>query len=171
MKLWNLLTPLSLSLSFACLACDAQPERAEFDASLELAADGEEAAPPRHGEQKRGHERLSAERVCELVSCSDDQLAHVSAMMDDARERRAAARANHEADAVSRAELMKAANVELAARFRGDTLTAADLETYREGIHGAHKRRGDGARGEGRDALLLELHAILTPEQRATLAV
>jgi Spy/CpxP family protein refolding chaperone len=152
--------PISLLFAASILftfACDTGEDPVTEDRAAELS---EDASPDdNHGHHaKRGdHAKFAADKLCGVVECTDDQAAKVAELFASRHENRdPAAREAHKA---ARAE----ANKMIASAFASDTFDPAVLER-------AKPEREGASREDHMIALATELHAILTPAQRATLA-
>ncbi len=113
---------------------------------------GDKAGP--HGKKggkggKHGPE-FAVESLCERVSCTAEQRSQIATALGSGRPER------------TRDE---AADKKMAAAFRADTLAVADVEAYMDGMKKHHE-----AEMAQRDAAVVSIHRVLTPEQRATLA-
>ncbi|MEZ4428942.1 MAG: Spy/CpxP family protein refolding chaperone [Nannocystaceae bacterium] len=155
MQRWMLIATLPLSLLFA--GCDAEPEELAQD-SIEVAPE-KDAPLAERGHERAGHGMKKLERLCGLVSCSEDQQAKIGELLASHRGARHHERPDHDRDALSQV------NADLAAKFRADALSTGDLAAYRLATS-----QTKGARADGKGALLLGLHGLLTPAQRSTLA-
>ena len=152
----------ALLIAPACDSEDASPDtelRAEIDGDADVDAGD-------HADRKRGHHN-PAERLCEAVACSDDQRSEVEALFAAEREAHEARkgehqdkRAEHEA---KRAELDKA----LADAFRAETFDTSALE---RGHSDEDKQARQAKHLERATSMIVGLHRILNPEQRAQLA-
>jgi len=173
MKIWTLLTTLPLTLVLTSFGCDSGPDTEELDESIERTANEDAPEDGTHRKGKRGHQhkRMSAEKICGLVTCDDEQRAQVATLFENTRAERKVAWKAHKADMSDAGGPLKTANSEMAEKFRSDSLSAADLETFHESMKASFKDHTDRpSSSNSNDALLLGLHALLTPEQRATLA-
>lgn len=120
-----------------------------------------------HGEWKGEGKPDPAERIahkveefCEPIACTEAQVGQLTATFTGAHEARRDARAERKAD---KPDLSPVADL-----FRADTLDQAALRAAFASVHPPEGREGGHAEQAG--ALLGEIHGILTPEQRATVA-
>ncbi|MBK8260765.1 MAG: Spy/CpxP family protein refolding chaperone [Nannocystis sp.] len=113
------------------------------------AGKGEHAGKGKHGK---------LQKICEIAECTDEQRAAFKAAMKD---QRAAGEADREGHRVAR----EAAATALADAFRGANFSAADLERFAAAMKPLHD-----AKAERKAAMLVDVLAQLTPEQRAKLA-
>lgn len=153
-RVTTLLAPLLLMVA-ACDQDESNPPSEVSDrAGEEL---DEEAAPPPH-EGRHGHKRMrKLDRLCDELDCTDEQREQIAAVMKGMRpepEAREQMRAKHEA-----------AKEKLADAFRADTFDDAVLDDLRTDMESKHAER----KGKMIQAMV-ELHGILTPEQRAEMA-
>lgn len=108
-----------------------------------------------HGDRVAKH----VDKLCEQVTCTAEQETQLIATLAGAREARHAAREQHqEPDFTAVAELLRA-----------DTLDAAKLRATMDAAKAGHDAR-KAERGKQMGAVVAEIHAILTPEQRAIVA-
>lgn len=100
----------------------------------------------------RGDDRGAelAERLCGAIACTEDQQARIAALVQARPEPGEVPQADREA---------------LAGAFRGDALSDDAVNAYLDAA--AKVRAADRA---AMDARVVELHGLLTPEQRTTLA-
>ncbi|MFO7561401.1 MAG: Spy/CpxP family protein refolding chaperone [Enhygromyxa sp.] len=148
------------TLMFTTTACDSADETVE-----DRAADAPDANPDelgvkhgKHGKRGKHGKHNPAEKLCSVVECSDAQAAQVSELFAKRHEGRDDGA--HEARKAARAEAHK----QIAAAFRAERFDASVLERVGPPEH-------DGADHEAKMiGFATELHAILTPEQRAKLA-
>ncbi|MCA9660169.1 MAG: Spy/CpxP family protein refolding chaperone [Myxococcales bacterium] len=153
------ITAFTLPLTLVFAACDSEPvdDRA---AAIEQAADddladaeaGDEARHEARGEHRR---RAPGERLCATIECSGEQEAQIADLFAKNRPAKGDFKAHHEAGQEQRKALADA--------FRAGTLTADDLRAHHEAMKEKMAKRDPGA-------MLVELHALLTPEQRAIVA-
>jgi Spy/CpxP family protein refolding chaperone len=133
-------------------ACDpAEDPTTERAAEIDSPADGE-AHSGKHGK----HRTLAAEQLCSELECSEAQTEQILQLFAGKHEGRD--EGDHEAREAARAESHKV----IAAAFRAESFDVAVLDRAKPDHEGDH------------DARMLEfateLHAILTPAQRAKLA-
>lgn len=106
---------------------------------------------PRH-DGPRGEDRAAelAQRLCGAITCTDEQAARIASLVQARPEPGQVPKADREA---------------LAGAFRGESLSDDAVNAYLDAA--AKVRAGDRAAMEAR---VVELHGLLTPQQRATLA-
>lgn len=141
------------SMMFVTVACDPAEQQFEERAaeSPETNPDGIQAKRGDHGK------RSPADRLCAKLECSEAQAAAISELFVSRHENRD--RADHQARRAARAE----ANKVIADAFRAADFDPAVLDRAKpERDRSDHQAR--------MLAFATELHGILTPEQRATLA-
>ncbi|MBC8069433.1 MAG: hypothetical protein IAG13_13940, partial [Deltaproteobacteria bacterium] len=139
----RLLLCVFLPLSLASIACD----RDDDDVDSERAAQEEEAA-----EARPGFAHSPVDKLCALVSCSDEQRSQLAAAMPAPAKRQRGDKAER-----------TAADTTLAAALRSEGFSARALESWRSAAH-------DG-KGPGPDAaMIVRVHDILDAGQRDTLA-
>jgi Spy/CpxP family protein refolding chaperone len=108
-------------------------------------------------------ERLAhkVDRLCEPVSCTDEQKTRLTATFEGMHQARRDARAERKADKPDFSGLADA--------FRAETLDEAQLRAHlAEARQQMHDRKADRGKAFGR--VVAEIHDILTPEQRAIIA-
>jgi Spy/CpxP family protein refolding chaperone len=147
-----------LFVALALGACDsAEPTTNPQPDEIASADDDEEseAAPDalargHHGRHGKGWHGPPSDRLCEKLDCTDQQRTQIDALFErpDRRER----------------PDDSAARQALAAAFRGDAMSTADVEAYVNATRPATDRAAEHVEK------LAALHGILTAEQRATLA-
>ncbi|NVB36695.1 hypothetical protein G6O69_02550 [Pseudenhygromyxa sp. WMMC2535] len=157
---------LACAMLFTAAACDSEEvddlteERSA--AASELDVETELDAAPTDAEGKRPRPE-PGDFLCKDLECSDEQAAQISALFAERHEARKLA---HESKSESR-EAFKAARAEkdatLAAAFRAESFDASVLEDIRP-------KMDRSAHVDEAVEFASELHAILTPAQRATLA-
>jgi Spy/CpxP family protein refolding chaperone len=149
------------TLMFTATACDS-PEEPVEDRAAELPEDhpGDlDAKRDHHGKRGKHGKHNPAEKICSELECSDAQLAQIDELF--AKRHGERDEAAHEARKTARAEAHKA----IADAFRADQFDVSVLDRV------APDHEHDGAERETKMlAFATELHAILTPEQRAKLA-
>lgn len=143
------------TLLFTTSACDSTDEPVE-DRAAE-AQPGEVGDPGEVGAKRDHHGKHDpGERLCTVIECSEAQAAQIDELFAERHEQRDG---SHEDKKADRAAAHKA----IADAFRADSFDVAVLDR----IAPEHD-------GEDREAQLVafatELHALLTPEQRAKLA-
>jgi Spy/CpxP family protein refolding chaperone len=149
------------TLMFTATACDPTEEPVEDRAAEVPEAEPGEVGAKRdhHGKHGKHGKHNPADKLCAEIECSEAQAAQIDELFASRHERRDGAA--HEARKAARAEAHQA----IADAFRADTFDVAVLD--RVAPEGEHD-------GEDREAKLIafatELHALLTPEQRAKLA-
>ncbi|HWB76380.1 MAG TPA: hypothetical protein VG755_15525 [Nannocystaceae bacterium] len=136
--MFSLLIPLAL----APIACDRDDEAEPTEAR---AADPAEA----HG----GFKHNPIDKLCDLVSCTDEQREDILALVPPPSKR-------EKPDAAKR----DAANLALATAFRGDAFSVDAVAAYRTAKHDGAKRPRPTAE------MIVGVHDILTAAQRDTLA-
>jgi Spy/CpxP family protein refolding chaperone len=139
-------------------ACDPAEEptterAAELDSEIDAPAD-DEAHGDKHGRGK--HQKFAAEKLCSELECTEAQAAQISELFAGKHEGRD--EGDREARKAARAE----SNKLIAAAFRADSFDVAVLERAKPEREGDHEAR--------MLEFATELHAILTPAQRAKLA-
>lgn len=147
------------TLMFTATACDSTEEPVEERAAeIPDAQPGEVGAKRDHHGGKHGKHN-PAEKLCAELECSDAQVAKIDELFASRHEARDGDA--HEARKAARAEAHKA----IADAFRADEFDVAVLD------RAAPEADHDGEdRAAKMVAFATELHAILTPEQRAKLA-
>lgn len=142
------------TLLFTTSACDSTDEPVE-----DRAAEPGEVGDPGEVGAKRGHhgKHDPGERLCAVIECSEAQAVQIDELFAKRHER---GDGSHEDRKAERAAAHKA----IADAFRSDNFDVAVLDRVAP----------DHGDGEDREAKLVgfatELHALLTPEQRAKLA-
>jgi Spy/CpxP family protein refolding chaperone len=150
------------SLMFTATACDPGEDPVTSERAADADADADVAAPDEvrghHGHRgKRGdHAKFAAEKLCGEIDCSDDQAAKIQELFASRHQVRDPEL--REAHKAAREQAHKA----IADAFRAEDFDPAVLEQVRPEHHGDHQAR--------MIELAVELHALLTPEQRAALA-
>lgn len=157
------MTKTSIAFLFAAsmlftTACDpAEEPTQDRAAQLDGELDGDVEGEDHHGKPgERG--KFAVEKLCSDLECSEAQVAQITELFAGNHERRDDG--DREAHKAARAEAHKL----LAAAFRADVFDPAVLEQAKP----EHDKAGDHE-----DRMLdvaTQLHAILTPEQRAKLA-
>jgi len=153
---------LSLPLCLLFVACDSEPvdersgESALIDEGEELAdADADEAssdgADADRRSAKRGRKGPPAERLCADLGCTAEQTAAITELFAKNRPAKGDRKAGKEKGAEHRTALAEA--------FRAGTLSADAMTRQRPAKSGS-------SRGE----MLVELHALLTADQREQVA-
>ena len=145
MKRWIACLTLPLTLLF--VACDGEPVSPEARAADDGAVDEASADPAPHAGRAG-----PAERVCGLVACDERQRAEIEGLFAAHRPPKGDARPGPKRDPAARAAL--------ADKLRAGALTEADLLAHAE----ARPHRRPPAE------LLVGIHGVLSPSQRATLA-
>jgi Spy/CpxP family protein refolding chaperone len=146
------------TLMFTATACDSPEEPVE-----DRAAETPDAQPGDLDAKRDHHDghwgkHNPAEKICSAVECTDAQLAQIDELFAKRHEQRD--EAAHEARKTARAEAHKA----IADAFRADEFDVSVLDRVKP-------EHEDGADREAKMiGFATELHAILTPEQRAKLA-
>ena len=149
---------IAAAMTFSLAACDSETAPPDETRAAEPEPEPDTPEEPRghHGPHARGKHDPAA-KLCSELECSEDQAAEISALFASHGPKRDEAK--REAHKAAKAE----AAAKLAAAFRAEEFDPSVLEQ----IH--HKR--DRSEHEDRMVeLALELHAILTPEQRTKLA-
>ncbi len=156
---------LTLPLSLLFLACDAEPVDERSDESPLAVA--EEVSDPGQADEldpseahdrrsaKRGRKGPPAERLCAAIGCDDAQTTAIHELFARSRPAKAERKAHREAAKAEGAEHRSA----LAEAFREGTLSADAITRQRP-------RKPGSDRGE----TLVQLHALLTPDQREQVA-
>src|SRR5690606_35969434 len=151
------LLPVVPCLLLLTVACDRDEELETPEDEIEVrGAEAEDAAEGErvgHHRGRDGSRKLA--RLCEMLACTQDQLARVEGLA----ERLVPPRGE------TRKEGAAAANRALADAFRGDALSTEALSAWR-----AAARPEPGERAETLVLAVIELHGILAPAQRETLA-
>ena len=153
---------LAAALSAFAFACDTEDDPVVEDRAAELEA-SPDAVDGHRGKHHRKHgdegERAQhfAQKLCADLECSDEQLTQIAELL----------RSGHEARDPEAREARKAAhreiNQKIADAFAADEFDVSVLEQA--------KPDHEGGEHEGRMLeMAAQLHAILTPEQRAALA-
>jgi Spy/CpxP family protein refolding chaperone len=143
-----------LFITTACDPADADDPVTERSAEVQSDPDAEE---PDGDHDKRGdHAKFVVDKLCSELECTEAQATKIAEVFAKKHEKRDDK--DREAHEVARAEANKA----LAAAFRADVFDASVLDR--------HKPDRDGDHESKMITLTTELHAILTPEQRAKLA-
>lgn len=139
-------------------ACDAEndlPESevriAEVDDAHEVDDDDHHGPPPHVRDREH---RNPVDRLCNLVSCTDDQREQIAGLLRDAKKDRKEGRGT-----------MKAANAKLAEAFRSEAFTADALAAHHRATSQLHEERAAAA-----DRVKVEIHGLLTAEQRKIVA-
>ena len=161
------ITKLSTSALLACAllftsACDSEelaPSEDERAAELDL-----EFAPEgdhEHGARKHGkHARMNpAAHLCEKIACSEDQRGEIEALFETRRVAHESKRGDKDARRAAHQEK----NAKLAAAFRAEEFDASVLAQL-------HGERDHGEHMQAMAEFAVELHALLTPEQREQFA-
>ncbi|MCB9701019.1 MAG: Spy/CpxP family protein refolding chaperone [Myxococcales bacterium] len=147
---------LSLPLTLLFVACDSEPvDERSGEAQIAAADEAADAGEAGHFAH-RGHKGPPGARLCAMVECSDAQASAVAELFTKNRPEKG----DHRPDFAA----MSGDHAALADAFRAGTLSADDLAKHRASLAAAMpapERRGD---------LLVGLHGILTPEQRALVA-
>ncbi|MEZ4383089.1 MAG: Spy/CpxP family protein refolding chaperone [Nannocystaceae bacterium] len=153
MTRWITAFTLPLTLLFA--ACDSEPVD-DRGAAIEQAADDEVADADADAEARPDHRRHApGDKLCAAIECSDEQQAQIAELFAKNRPEKGAFKDRHEAGQEQRKALADA--------FRAGSLTAEDLRAHHEAKKSEMTKRDPGA-------MLVELHALLTAEQRGALA-
>ncbi len=144
------------SMLFLTTACDPADEpTTERSAEIEVDADAEE--PDGHHDGKHGeHAKFAVEKLCSELDCTETQATQIAELLAKKHESR------DEGDREARKTERDAANKVLADAFRADVFDASVLARAKPDRHRDHEAH--------MLAMATELHALLTPEQRATLA-
>lgn len=154
------------TLMFTVAACDSTDETVE-----DRAADAPDAndVAAHHGMGEGHHGKFNpADKLCAELECTDAQAVQVSELFASAHEGRKAAHGDRDdaAHEAHKAERL-AANTAIADAFRADEFDASVLDRARPD----HDGDIDHADHEAKMVeFAAELHAILTPAQRAELA-
>jgi Spy/CpxP family protein refolding chaperone len=139
---------------FLVAACDTETDTYEPEAR-EIQYPAEEAPAQEAPRDVRHYRRgMFVERLCTEIECDDDQRAAITALFDTAKPKERPDRS-----------AMQPANKALADSFRSDSFSEADLAAY----HAAMTQLRSSRLG-AREAVVVDLHGILTPEQRNLLA-
>ncbi len=154
----RLMITLCVPLCLMFVGCDTEPEAEQDLASSELEVADLDASE--RAEKK--HRRNPAEKVCGVVSCTDEQKAEVEALFAQHRPHKDKAAGEHKRERPD----MGPANATLADAFASASFSADDLAAHRETMKNSH----DKLRGNKKGELLTALHGLLTPEQRGLLA-
>jgi Spy/CpxP family protein refolding chaperone len=142
---------LCLPLLFT-LACDTGDETVEARSADEPAQVAIEAHHDHHGPPHgRDHGNRMLEHLCGEIECSDEQREAIGDLLADAK--------SHGSDNGPDGDARHQA---LADAFRGETFDAAALPQPSEGMHEAHRTE--------MATMIVGVHALLTPEQRETIA-
>lgn len=145
----------AVSIPFLLTACDFADEPTTNERAAEVQSDAE-------GEDdKRGeHAKFAVDKLCSELECTEAQATKIAELFAAKHESRddGDRDADREAREVARAEHNKT----IAAAFRADTFDPSVLDRAKPDREGEHAER--------MIAFATELHAILTPEQRAKLA-
>jgi Spy/CpxP family protein refolding chaperone len=154
----------AVTLLFTTTACDSTEEPVEDRAAELPDANPDDVGAKRDHHGKHGKHN-PAEKLCSELECSDAQIAKIDELFASRHEGRdSSGKAAHEARKAARGEAHKA----IADAFRADEFDASVLDRV------APDHEQDGHDGGDREAKMIafatELHAILTPEQRAKLA-
>jgi Spy/CpxP family protein refolding chaperone len=160
---------LAAAMSLSLAACDTENEPTDEAARSAETPDASDAPDEVAQRGPHGHhmgKRNPAERLCKEIACTDEQLAEISGLFEARHEAKKAAHADvdWEAKKAEREAMREQAQTKLAAAFRADDFDSSILETL-------HPPRPD--MGDHRDQMIafaVELHGILTPEQRTKLA-
>jgi Spy/CpxP family protein refolding chaperone len=140
---------------FLVAACDTETDSYEPEArQVEQPADEAPVQREAPRDVKQFRHGMFVERLCMEVSCDDDQHAAITALFESAKPRERPDR-----------DARRPANKALADAFRSDSFSEDDLAAYHAAM--TQLRRG---RLDGREALVVDLHSILRPEQRDLLA-
>jgi Spy/CpxP family protein refolding chaperone len=147
------------TLIFTLNACDSGDENPVEERAAEATdAVGPDGLARKHGKHGKHGKHNPADRLCAELECTDAQAAEIAALMSDLRPERDAAA--HEARKAARGEAHEA----IAAAFRAESFDVSVLERVAP-------ERGDEREREAKMlSFATELHALLTPEQRAKLA-
>jgi Spy/CpxP family protein refolding chaperone len=147
------------TMMFTLNACDSGDENPVEDRAAEAAdAVGPDGLASKHARHGKHGKHNPADRLCAELECTDAQAAQITALMSDLRPERDPAA--HEARKAARGEAHEA----IADAFRAETFDASVLERV------APERGDKSERDAKMVAFAAELHALLTPEQRAKLA-
>ena len=152
---------LAAALLFST-ACDAEEVAPTEERAAELDA---EVEPCDKGEGHENGRMNPAERLCEEIACSDEQRGQIEALMKRQHEARRAAHGERDVDGdpEARREAHAAVNAKLAEAFRATQFDASVLGSEREG------KRDPSAHIDAMAQFVVELHGLLSPEQRGQL--
>ena len=155
------------ALMFAA-ACDTEETPDPAERAAETVGNSDLDAPA-DGARRHHERRDPAERLCGKIECSDEQAGAISELFANAHGKHGKhgdkAEFDHEAHAAQR----EAKHAALAEAFRAESFDADVLAE----LHGEGHEDREAAMAEHLDrgaALMVDLHALLTPEQRELLA-
>ncbi len=146
------------TMMFTAVACDSAEESVE-----DRAAEATDA-PDQVGAKRGHHGKFNpTEKLCAEIECSDAQAAQIDELFASRHDSRGGPdKADHEARKAARADAHKA----IADAFRADEFDLSVLER----VASPNPEHDGGDREAKMIELATELHAILTPVQRAKLA-
>ncbi|MCA9716566.1 MAG: Spy/CpxP family protein refolding chaperone [Myxococcales bacterium] len=125
-----------------------------------------------HGQQRgTGHSAADIETFCGHVQCTDEQRASLTSMIEAKQAELKAMADAAKANAAAQQGAAKAANDALRAKYRSDALTQADLDAFHAKILAARAPADMATRMQAHTEMIIEVHGMLTPEQRERAAV
>lgn len=152
------------SLLFITTACDPADEpTTERAAEIDADAEVEDPADGHHGGKRGDHAKFAVEKLCSELECSEAQATQIAQLLERKHDRRDKHEDRPDRDA--RKAAREQANKLLADAFRAEVFDVSALDRAKP-----ERPDHDADHLDRMLTTVTELHAILTPEQRAKLA-